>query len=68
MFLISSNQGNIKQVIDESRKILLNEATQIQKDKHHMFSTICNPSSRSSDMSTQPGVITEARNVKGIMR
>lgn len=43
--------------------IILNEVTQIQRDKH-VLSLICDPSSKSLDLSVFHEVTTEARKVK----
>lgn len=43
--------------------IILKEITQIQRDKH-VLSLICDPSSKSLDLSVFHDVTTEARKVK----
>ena len=68
LLIISSNEGNTKPVIDASRKILLMRQLRPRKTNIMCFLPSAAPRSKSSDMSTQPGVITEARNVKGTMR
>lgn len=51
--------------MDESRKIILSEVTQIQKDRQWLVSLLGSYSFKSSDVSPQPGVAVVTRKVKG---